>query len=111
MRCDEVMKDDVCSVSPDESVQLAAMKMREHNIGFLPVVNTSGRVIGTITDRDLALRVIAAGLTEDTAVKDVMTRELISCLMTDDLQRAEQRCGTSRSPASCASTARASWPA
>ena len=91
MRCDEVMKEDVFSVAPDDSVQVAATKMRDHNIGFLPVINPSRRVVGTVTDRDLALRVLAAGLTEDTAIKDVMTRELISCLTTDDLQRALQR--------------------
>jgi CBS domain-containing protein len=91
MRCDEIMKDDVQTVAPDDSVQVAARKMKEHNVGFLPVLNPAGRVMGTLTDRDLALRVIAAGLTEDTAVKDVMTRELISCLVNDDLARAEQR--------------------
>ena len=36
MRCDGIMKDDVQTVAPDDTVQAAACKMREHNLGFVP---------------------------------------------------------------------------
>ena len=60
MRCEEIMKRDVRTISPDEPVQAAASIMRDTNIGFLPVCDaTSGRVVGTLTDRDIAVRVVA----------------------------------------------------
>ena len=89
MRCEEVMKRDVRCVSPQETVQLAAQRMRAENVGFLPVCDDAGTVLGTLTDRDLAIRVLAQGLPLTTRVQDVCTREVISCHGDDDLQEAQ----------------------
>ncbi len=90
MQCKEVMTRHVDCVSPMDTVQAAARRMRDDDIGFLPVCDTSKKVVGAITDRDLAVRVIADGLSTDTAVGQIMTREVIACRADDDLSQAEQ---------------------
>lgn len=61
MRCDEVMQTDLKSLAPTEIAKAAAIRMRDENIGFLPVCTSEGRVLGTLTDRDIAIRVERAG--------------------------------------------------
>jgi CBS domain-containing protein len=90
MRCEEIMKKDVECVSPQDTVQAAAKRLRDENIGFLPVCDQSKKVQGTITDRDLAIRVLADARPATTQVKDVMTRESIACRPEDDLKKAEE---------------------
>lgn len=91
MKCSEIMKSDVRSLSPSATVADAAKQMRASNVGFLPVCDEVGRVIGAITDRDLAVRVLAEGRGTDTAVGDVMTTDVISCRPDDSLRLAEER--------------------
>ncbi len=76
----------------DESLRAAAVRMRDLDIGFLPVVNAQGLVVGTITDRDMVVRSLAEG-TPDGDVQSCMTREVISCFAKDDLARAEELMG------------------
>lgn len=61
MKLKEIMTKDVQVIHPDETLQMAAQKMRDHDIGFLPVCE-GDRLVGTVTDRDLALRGVAAGI-------------------------------------------------
>ena len=93
MRCEEIMKRDVECVEPTEPVQAAARRMRDANVGFLPVCDSSRSVLGTITDRDIAIRIVAEGRPPTTAAADVMTREVIACRPGDDVTRAEQLMG------------------
>jgi CBS domain-containing protein len=59
---------------PEETVRMAAERMRQRSVGTLVVLDEERRPAGIVTDRDLVLRVIAAGLDpEETLVKDVMT--------------------------------------
>lgn len=90
MRCDEIMKRDIACVLPSDDVCDAALKMRDYNVGFLPVCASDGRVLGAITDRDLALRVLAEGRPGDTIVDEVYTSEIIACRPTDDVRLAER---------------------
>ena len=62
MKCKDIMKTDIECVSPQASVQEAARKMRDQNIGFLPVCEANMKVIGTVTDRDITIRAVAEGL-------------------------------------------------
>ncbi len=80
------MKDDVECVGPEETVHDAARTMRDESIGFLPVCDPNGRVVGTVTDRDLAVRVVAEDCDPSTPVGDVMTREVVACKPEDSLQ-------------------------
>lgn len=90
MRCEEIMKRDVVCVSPRDTVEDAAARMRDDNIGFLPVCDQSKQVLGTLTDRDLAIRVVAARKPGSTFVEDVMTREVIACRPEDSVGAAEK---------------------
>ncbi len=89
MKVDEIMKrPQVCWTG--SSVRDCARLMKEKNIGFVPICNEKGEPVGTITDRDLALRVLAEGRSPDTRVEDVMTREIVSVPTGDDLAKAEE---------------------
>jgi CBS domain-containing protein len=90
MKCAELMKTDVECSKAGDSVERVAAKMRDKNIGFMPVCNDQGVAIGTVTDRDLALRVLAEGRGCDTRVEDVMTREVIACGPNDELNACEE---------------------
>jgi CBS domain-containing protein len=90
MKCSEVMKGNTECCSIGESVSRIAERMRDRNIGFVPVCNEAGEVVGTLTDRDLALRVLADRLVpEDTMAGDIMTAGVIGCSPDDELQTAE----------------------
>jgi CBS domain-containing protein len=91
LRCEEIMKRDVECVTLQDSLQLAARKMRDQNVGFLPVCANGKTVAGTITDRDLAVRAVADDRSAaQTRIGDVMTREVVACHPRDPLKRAEQ---------------------
>jgi len=90
MRCEEIMKKDVECVLPADTVQAAAQRMRKENVGFLPVCDESGKVLGAVTDRDLAIRVLADACPVTTRVVEVMTREVVRCRPEDELSDAEE---------------------
>jgi CBS domain-containing protein len=94
MRCEEIMKRDVECIDPTQPVQEAARRMRDANVGFLPVCDSSRKVLGAITDRDIAIRIVAEGLPLTTAAADAMTREVVACRPGDDVTRAEQLMGS-----------------
>jgi CBS domain-containing protein len=72
----EVMSRNVQVVSPDATLKDAAVLMRDKGIGMLPV-GENDRMIGTITDRDIAIRAVADGKSVDSTVREVMTKELV----------------------------------
>jgi CBS domain-containing protein len=93
MRCEEIMKGDVTTISRDATVQEAARRMRDDDIGFLPVVGVDGstRVAGTITDRDIAVRLVAEGLPADSIrVHQIATNNVVSCRRSDDIAIAQE---------------------
>ena len=74
MKVNEIMTNSVVKIHPEESVQVAARTLQQHNIGFLPVCGANGQLCGLVTDRDLITRCVAANLDPaNTAVRDVMT--------------------------------------
>jgi CBS domain-containing protein len=88
--CLDVMKRDVAWVSDDESITVAAQKMKAAQVGFLPVCDHDRKVKGTLTDRDLAIRAVAENRIPDaTPVAAVMTHDVIACSPTDPIERAE----------------------
>ncbi len=91
MQCSEVMKRPVQFVLARDRVRDAARKMRELDIGFLPVCDKTGHVVGTVTDRDIAVRCCADNLSaKKTRVGEVMSLELVACLPEDELRRAQE---------------------
>lgn len=69
----ELMTRDVKVITPDKSIQEAAKMMRDGNFGMLPV-EENDRMIGAISDRDIAMRAVAEGRDfSTTKVRDVMS--------------------------------------
>ena len=90
MQCSEIMKTDIECVAPEASIQEAASRMRDQNIGFLPVCSEDLRVLGTITDRDIAIRGVAGNLPNATTVAELMSRDVVCCHSDDDLEQARE---------------------
>ncbi len=91
---------DVCScealtVTGRDTIREAAQKMAKHNVGALPVVDYSGRVVGMITDRDITVRVTAENKDPSRfTVCDIMSHD-VSCVCQDaDLSSAAKMMGT-----------------
>src|SRR5688572_25755310 len=89
MLCAELMKTELECASLCETIESVASRMRDANIGFVPVCDEQGRVRGAITDRDIVVRLVANDLPARTPAGAVMTREIVACRPRDDLQRAE----------------------
>ncbi len=87
--CADLMSTDVGTIGPDESVAIAAAKMREQNLGFLPVCAEDGRLVGVLTDRDLAMRVLAEQRSFLTPVHVVMSADPITCAVSAEVEVAE----------------------
>jgi CBS domain-containing protein len=82
MKVSEVMTRDVQTVRPDQPVKEAASAMLNADAGSIPVIDGE-RLIGMITDRDIAVRGVAKGYGPDTPVRELMTDEII-CVRDDD---------------------------
>lgn len=89
LTCRDVMSSHVVVLGTGESVAMAARKMRDLNVGFLPVCTSDQRMLGVVTDRDLALRVLAEGRPAEIAVQDVMTDDVFACPVDAELAVAE----------------------
>jgi CBS domain-containing protein len=87
MKISDVMTRDVQTVSPDQPVQEAASFMLSADAGAIPVTD-NGRLIGMITDRDIAVRGIAKGYGPDTPVRQLMTDDLVILRIDDDVEDA-----------------------
>jgi CBS domain-containing protein len=90
MRINEIMTTNVECVWPDDTLQEAAFKMKEMEIGPLPVCERN-RVVGMLTDRDITVRGVALGCDpQTTRVRDVMTPEVIYCYEDEEAEEAER---------------------
>jgi CBS domain-containing protein len=78
------MTRDVRLTSPDETIQQAAMTMASIDAGVLPV-QENDRLIGMVTDRDIAVRAVADGLGPDARVRDIMSGEVRYCFDDDEV--------------------------
>ena len=91
MKCSEIMQKEVVTCHETESAKNCARVMREQNIGFLPVVNSHGFVVGTITDRDLVIRALATEKDGNTAIGSIMSRDIVACSPDDDVRSCERK--------------------
>lgn len=74
----EVMTSKVCAIDADKPVAYAAKMMRDEDVGLAPIVE-SDRLVGTLTDRDIAIRVVAEGRDpESTLVREVASTDLVT---------------------------------
>lgn len=92
MRCKDVMVTLVFRCHEDDTIQKCARLMLEEQIGFVPVTDKSGRLVGVLTDRDLAIRVLAEGKSAQLPVRSVMSMgNLLTCHPDDELRALEDR--------------------
>jgi CBS domain-containing protein len=90
MKIKDIMTSNVECVWPDDTLQEAALKMKEMEIGPLPVCDRL-HIVGMLTDRDIAVRGVAEGRDpRSTKVSDVMTREVIRCFEDEEVEEAER---------------------
>jgi len=85
MKVSEAMTRDVRVANPDQSIREAAQMMLDLDAGALPV-GAEDRLIGMITDRDIAIRGVAKGRTPDTPVRDVMTADVKYCFEDEEIE-------------------------
>lgn len=88
MQVRDVMTKDPACVTPGATIREAAQLMQRENVGIVPVVEEKGtnRLLGVVTDRDIAIRVVAEGRDGGTRVSDVMSSSRIrTCTLDDDV--------------------------
>ena len=95
MQISEIMTRDVVIVAPEDTLQHAAKMMADSNAGSLPV-GENDRLVGMITDRDIAVRAVAAGRGPDTPIRDVMSRDIKYCYEDQTVDEATQNMGQLR---------------
>lgn len=79
MKVKDIMTSQVITVSPGESVEVAARMLTHYNIGILPVCGGDGSLRGVVTDRDLVTRCLAANKSpKNTLVREIMTDGVVS---------------------------------
>ena len=89
MKIQEIMTRDPSNVTADATVREAAQVMKRENVGIVPVVDGQNerRLVGLVTDRDIAIRCIAEGKDGTCRVRDVMsTDDLATCKVNDDVE-------------------------
>jgi CBS domain-containing protein len=88
MKIKDVMTRNVECVAPDDTIQSAARKMRDLGVGPVPICDHD-RLVGMVTDRDIAVRAVAEGRDPATChVRDVMTPEVVYCFEDQDVRDA-----------------------
>jgi CBS domain-containing protein len=92
MKVSEIMTRDVTLLTPDQTICVAAGLMAEIDAGALPV-SENDRLVGMITDRDIVIRAVAHGKAADTKVADVMSKEVLYCFDTDDIDDVARNMG------------------
>jgi len=96
MKVRDIMTRETAFITEDQTITQAAVKMKESGIGDIPVV-AGGDVIGMLTDRDIALRVVAMGLDpQSTYVTDAMTGGVVACREDDEIETAARLMGDKR---------------
>ena len=99
MRVQEIMTKDPSCVTADASVREAAQVMGRENVGMVPVVErqSNKRLVGVVTDRDIAIRCIAEGKDGSCRVSDVMSSsKLATCNENDEVDNVMQAMRTEK---------------
>ena len=95
MKVSKIMSRDVNLLNPDQTICVAASLMAEIDAGALPV-GENDRLVGMITDRDIVVRAVAQGRSADTKVAAVMSKEVLYCFDTDEIDDVARNMGKAR---------------
>ena len=89
MKAQDIMTKNPSTVTPDTRVQDAARLMKSEDVGIIPVVVSQGskKLVGVITDRDIAIRVVADGsASSNSSVRDIMTSNITTSAPGDSVK-------------------------
>jgi len=92
MKVSKCMTRDVELVNPTQTIREAAQMMADLDAGALPV-QQDDRLVGMITDRDIAVRAVAQGKSPETPVRDVMSHELLYCFDDQEIEDVSRNMG------------------
>lgn len=80
MKIQDIMTTNIEVLNPNQSIRLAARKMREFGIGLFPIVKENGTLVGLITDRDISCFIVAMGRDPNsTEIQKCMNTDVITC--------------------------------
>jgi CBS domain-containing protein len=89
------MTPEVRVCGPDEPIVDCARAMASNDIGALPVAENN-LLVGMVTDRDIAIRAVAAGKGPGTPIREVLSREVLYCFEDQDLEHVATSMGTAK---------------
>ena len=91
MKARDLMTENPVCIAPETSALQAARLMEEHDVGSLPVVESDSnrQLVGVVTDRDLALRVLGHDKAPETPVREVMSINVHTCRPDESLHEVE----------------------
>lgn len=87
MHVKDIMSSTVQSVQSSDTIASAARIMGEKDVGFLPVLDAK-KIVGVLTDRDIAVRAVGAGVRSDEPVNKIMTKNAVTCSQDCDIDDA-----------------------
>jgi len=92
VRVRDIMTSDPAWCTPESTAREAATLMREHDCGSIPVVQSKEKrnLVGTVTDRDLAIRGLAEGKGPETRVRELMTSSPVTCGPDDEVETVRE---------------------
>ena len=85
MRVNDIMTASVHSIESTDTIAYAARRMAEDDVGALPILS-DGRLVGIVTDRDIAVRGVAAGIFAQAPIRRVMSENVATCSPDDDIE-------------------------
>lgn len=89
MQAKDIMTASPACCTPADTLQDVARLMRDSDCGAIPVVD-GAKVVGIVTDRDLAVRGLADGMSAEASISDVLTRDPKCCRETDDVKEVQR---------------------
>ena len=95
MNVSEVMTRNVVLASPKQPIHEAARIMAERDAGAL-LVGENDRLVGVITDRDIAVRAVAKALPPETPIEQIMSPQVLYCFEDEDVERVARNMGENR---------------
>jgi len=78
MKVADIMTRSVITLTPHDTILVASKKMKEHNIGFIPITDEVNKVVGVVTDRDIVIRGLALGKDVTERLENIMTTDVIT---------------------------------
>ena len=91
MKVEKLMSSWIVTCKPSHTLDVVAQKMWDHDVGFLPVIDDAGKVVGAITDRDLAMAALLSGRPlSATHVEQVSSLRVVSCRPQTEVVEAAQ---------------------